>query len=280
MRRILTQKIGALLVGLLILVALPGCQTAPETEETITVMTYNVLAGAGADTVSPDWQEHAAQKGFHGNRLSRVLEVIRAAEPDILGIQEATQWDIGSPSVAQRLADELGMNYFIAESNDKAGVDLHVVLFTKFDIKEAESYPAPITKSALRAELVTPNGESIHVCVVHLHHADMKMRMTELLYVLDDMESYVDDLTIIMGDMNFPYRMRRFIELIPPLPIKYVPALREARWCHCAGQSLDQVWTSPALEPYSQPGQKIPFELTKGTSDHNPVVAKIGIPPR
>lgn len=277
----LGSKIGGFLLTIsLLLVILAGCQTAPETEETITVMTYNVLAGAGVDAVGPGWQEHAAQKGYPGNRLPRVLEVIKAADPDILGIQEATEWDKGNPSIVQQVADELGMSYFLAEcTNPELGFN-HVALLTKFNIKEAEDYPTHFAHAAIRAELVTPSGESIHVFVVHLHSKDFEIRMTELSFILDEMEPYVDDLTIIMGDMNFPYLFRRFVEYIPPLPYKYVRQLWDAGWCHCAGNGLDQIWTSPALEPYSQSGPQISPELTEGTSDHEPVVAEIGIPNR
>lgn len=254
----------------------PAAELPPSTtHEQITVMTYNILTGAGVDTVPPWGQKYAAQKGFPGNRLSKVLEVIKAADPDILGIQEADGWDKGSPSVAQKVADELGMNYFIAESKSRADV----VLFTKFDIKEVESYPTQFASPALRAELVTPSDQAINVFVVHLHATDKKINYQELSFMLGEMESYIDDLTILIGDMNFFYvwGLKRLVEhvlMIAP----HVTDLCGAGWCHCAGQDLDQIWTSPVLEPYAQPGPKIPSELTRGTSDHMPVVARVRIP--
>jgi hypothetical protein len=108
--------------------------TAP-LPETITVMTYNILKGAGADTVDPGNKEQAAQHGFPGNRLPTVLEVIRIADPDILGIQEANQWNMGSPPVVEKVADELGMNHFLGLSTNSESGYASVVLFTKFDIK-------------------------------------------------------------------------------------------------------------------------------------------------
>ncbi len=274
----LNEKVHVLLlISLFILVALLSCQPTPrlpeatpppKPEETITVMTYNILAGAGVDAAGPGWQEHAAQKGYPGNRLPKVLEVIRTANPDILGIQEATRWDRGSPSVVQEIADELGMNYFIAESNDIADIGQHVVLFTKFDIKEAERYSTPITKAALRAELVTPSGESIHVFVVHLHHADYEMRMTELSFLAGEMQLYTDDLAILIGDMNFRPFAREATVLYP------------TGWAHCLGQWIDQIWASPKLAPHVSSGPDILDELTSGVSDHWPVVAKVVIPPR
>lgn len=257
----------------------------PAPHETITVMTYNILMGAGADTVSPANKEWAARAGYPGDRLPRVLEVIKTADPDILAVQEAHQWDIGSPSVAQKVADELGMNYFIAESNAKNGE--HVVLFTKFDIKEAESYPPPITKSALRAELVTPSGESIHVFVVHLSHVSYQTRMVELLFLVGEMEPYINDLTMLMGDVNFcdnPWL--QFLSFLLGAKARarhrrgamQAAILKEEGWRHCSGKGLDHIWASSRLAPYVQLGHKIPSELTSSASDHRPVVAKIRIP--
>jgi len=236
-------------------------------------MTYNILNGAGVETVVLGNKEWAERHGYPGDRLQAVLEVIKTADPDIIGIQEAHQWEIGNPCVAQQVADELGMNYFIGESIDPTSGFASVVLFTKFDIIDAESYGAHFTRAALRAELLIPSGQSMHIFVVHLDATSSEIRMGELTFLADEMSQFIDGLTVLMGDMNFldkdyaPYDRQAAI-------------LREAGWCHPLGSSqyIDQVWTSPALEPYVQPGSEIPSQLTSGTSDHLPVVVKVGLP--
>jgi hypothetical protein len=130
-------------------------------QETIKVMTYNILNGAGVD---PTFEKWAADHGYPGNRLSKVLEVIKTADPDILGIQEANGWDKGNPSVTQQVADELHMSYFIGKG---IAPDSRVAILTKFNIKEAEDYPDNFSVGALRAEVMTPKGRSIQVFVVH-----------------------------------------------------------------------------------------------------------------
>lgn len=66
-------------------------------------MSYNILFGAGAD---PVWEQRAARLSpfdYPGNRLPEILQVVKAAQPDILGIQEAADWDNGSlPIVEQK----------------------------------------------------------------------------------------------------------------------------------------------------------------------------------
>ena len=238
-------------------------------QETITVMTYNILKGAGADAVAPGNKEWAAQLGFPGNRLPTVLEVIRTADPDILGIQEANQWNLGSPPVARRVADQLGMDYFLSVSTNPESGFASVVLFTKFDIKEAESYSSHFSRAALRAELVTPAGKSIHVFVVHLDGASDHVREAESAFLVGEMQAYVDDFSMLIGDMNFLDR-----------PTSIGAILRQAGWSHPLGpsQNIDQIWTSSVLQPHVQPAPDIPSELTSRASDHRPVAVEIGIP--
>jgi endonuclease/exonuclease/phosphatase family metal-dependent hydrolase len=232
-------------------------------------MTYNILKGAGADTVDPGNKEQAAQHGFPGNRLPTVLEVIRTADPDILGIQEAHQWNMGSPPVVEKVADELGMDHFLGLSTNSESGYASVVLFTKFDIKEAESYTSHFSRGAVRAELVTPAGNSIHVFVVHLDGTSHDIREAESTFLVGEMQAYVDDFAMLIGDMNFLDR-----------PTGIGAVLRQAGWSHPLGSSqyIDQIWTSSVIQPYVQSGPDIPSELTSRASDHRPVVVEIGVP--
>ena len=240
-------------------------------EETLTVMTYNILDGGGVGPTDPkgDWccgPPRGCCNAPGGNRLPRILEVIRRGDPDILGIQEAYLWQLDDHAIAREVAAELNMNYFIGESGSPDGA--HVALFTKFDIKGAESYPTEFSASnprgALHAELVTHSGQSVHVFVVHLKREAPQ----EVPVLVKEMSPYLGSLTVLLGDMNFED------------PSDQASVLREAGWYHplAEQQGIDQIWTSPALAPHVQPALPIPAELTAGTSDHLPVVVEIGIP--
>ena len=248
--------------------------------ESINLMTYNILAGGGVGPTDPEgeWCCGPPPSGCchypGGNRLPRILEVIRAADPDILGIQEANLWQLDDQSTAREVAAQLGMNYFIGEGEDPNAS--HVVLFTKFDIKNAESYPTQFAavygRAGLYAELVTPGGRSIHVFVVHLRPEN---GVGEVSFLLQEMSPYFDDLTVLMGDMNF-HDASAVIEASD-----LALMLREAGWCHPLAEheyGVDHIWTSPALAPYVQWVPEPPIELTTGTSDHFPTIAKIELP--
>lgn len=237
------------------------------TKETITVMTYNILNGAGVETLFPGNKEWVENHGYPGNRLQQIMDVISYANPDILGIQEAHQWELGDPPVVQGVADQLGMNYFFGESTNPDAGFCSAVLFTKFDILESESYPDDFTRAALRVKIGMPDGQLINVFVAHLDSNHQEIRTTEASFIVSEMAPYIDDLSIIMGDMNFAGWSSE------------ADIFYEAGWSHplSSQQGIDQIWTSPKLEFYVRSGSGIPSELTLGASDHNPVVVQIGI---
>lgn len=271
--------------GVLLLVAIAGVllascgadvATPTLVGETITVMTYNIENGGGAGPTDPsgDWCCGPPRRGCcgaeGGNRLPRILAVIRAANPDILGIQEAFLWQRDDDAIARQVARELGMNYSIGQSGDPDGA--HVALFTRFQIVQATNYPGSFetgdepgrTRAGMHAELLTPSGLTLHVFVVHL-----RPYAAEVSFLVQAMGPYLDGYTLLLGDMNFRD------------PSPQAIALYDAGWRHPLvwQQSIDQIWVSPALEPYVQAAPLIPFDLTRGASDHSPYVVKITIPP-
>ena len=226
-------------------------------QETIVVMTYNILVGAGAGVTDPD-------SGITGeDRLAKVLAVIQAVNPDILGIEEATGWGDNGEARAQQVADALGMNYALGSSQ----VGFPVALFTKFEIRKV--YPCcflPATaNSGLHAEVVTGSGRVLQVYVVHL-----KVEPQDVTGLIQNMAPYIGEDTILMGDMNFtPYSA-------------YATQLTSAGWVFPMVINwgiIDEIWTSPSLAPGVWPQLALPSELTYGASDHNPFVAKIGLYP-
>jgi endonuclease/exonuclease/phosphatase family metal-dependent hydrolase len=231
-------------------------------------MSYNILYGAGAD---PGWERAAAQLSpfaYPGNRLPEILGIIKIANPDILGVQEAGGWDKGSPSIVQQVAEELGMNYFLAPT----GNGLHLVLFTKFKLVETENLSSQIGNvGALRATLSTPDGQLMHVFVVHLDPFSAKTRASELVTLTQEMAPYLPAPTLLMGDMNFYC-------LDDPEHCQEYQVLSQAGWrlAQNGAYKLDQIWVSPAL---GQPVSAIDFPgASFDISDHLPVGAIIEIP--
>jgi endonuclease/exonuclease/phosphatase family metal-dependent hydrolase len=232
-------------------------------------MSYNVLYGAGA---TPYWEERAAtQPGFKypGNRLPAVLEVIKGAKPDIVGIQEAAGWNSGEPPIIQQVATELGMNQFLATSPS----GLNLALLTRFDIVEAENLSDDVGNvGALRATLaVDQPGRRLHVYVVHLDPFSAATRAEQIGRLTQAMEPYREAATILMGDTN--------IECVDrPEQCQEYQLFHQAGWQLGVKERylINQIWSSPLLagsiNEISFPG--VDFSM----SDHLPVGATLELP--
>jgi endonuclease/exonuclease/phosphatase family metal-dependent hydrolase len=195
------------------------------------------------------------------------LEIIKAADPDILGIQEAYLWQQDNDAIARQVAQELGMNYYIGASGIPDGG--HVVLFTKFQIIEAQNYPehftSPVIRGGLHAVLATDSGDTLHVFVVHLRPDSTTEDETSFLMQIS--EPYLQDFTIIMGDMNFYETCNQ------------ANRLRESGWSFPVASGVDQIWVCPKMAPCVTRGPSLNHFNLAAASDHVPVVAEISIYP-
>jgi endonuclease/exonuclease/phosphatase family metal-dependent hydrolase len=249
---------------------IPVLPNAPPTpQRTIRVISYNVLFGAGVDRQYDDLLPTELR---NTNRLPELVSFIHGVKPDILGIQEANGWNTGSPLVVEQVAEQLEMNYYLAEAPN----DFHVVLFTKFEIVEAENLSGKEgdatfeTMRALRATLLTPEGQSLHVFVVHFDPFSTRLRLHQVWALIDRVEPYKEQRTIILGDMNFCVRSPEYA------------TLRQAGWKHIAlATDIDQIWIAPIANWSSQP-LPVPGNFARGSidlSDHLPVGAEISMYP-
>ena len=233
----------------------------------VRVMSYNILFGAGVD---PEWERAAAGLSpfaYPGRRWPQILEVIRAARPDIVGIQEAAGWQKGNPPFVQQAAAELGMHYFLAET----GSGLHLALLSRFEISQAENLSAQVGNvGALRATLAV--GRLLHVFIVHLDPFSAATRAAEITALTQLMAPYLDHPTLLLGDLNFYCQDQ-------PAQCEEYRLLSQAGWqLALAGEyKLDQLWVWPGLE---QPAQALPFPPGLfEISDHYPIGAVLELPP-
>jgi endonuclease/exonuclease/phosphatase family metal-dependent hydrolase len=226
-------------------------------------LSYNILYGAGVDRIF-DAGVPIALVGK--NRLPELLSFIKRADPDILGIQEANAWDAGTPPVIQQVAQELGMNYFLATT--PSGFNLG--LLTKFQILETENLSSEIGRQgALRVKLRAPSGETLNVFVSHLDPASSDTRLCEVESLVRQMQPYTARGTILLGDMNFQRSSREFLKL------------EQAGWQSVAVEKswgIDQVWMSPFAK-WSSTAWYDSLTLPSGVSDHAPIGAEISIYP-
>jgi endonuclease/exonuclease/phosphatase family metal-dependent hydrolase len=171
----------------------------PEPDFTYAVMTYNILGGAD---VGCEGTHIGAEPG---DRLEEVIGVIEMIDPDILGIQEANCWKDSEAGTARQVAERLGMDHFLGDADPTGGEEPgleHVVLFTKFEISEAENYPEPFTRGTMRAELQPSWGEPINVFVTHLFPEGGLQWAREFGALAEQVRQYAGQKTLVIGDFN------------------------------------------------------------------------------
>ncbi len=240
-----------------------GCEDSPWV-----IMTYNVLNGAGVDALSEVNRANVEHHGYHGNRLERVIEVVQEANPDILAIEEAHQWNEGDPSTMETFSEETGMHYsfFFESANVHAGRP-SAALFSRFPIIEPENFGDRFSRAGGHAIVLGPGNERIHVFVLHLDTNSSAKRQQELSFVSGELSDHLEHTVILLGDLNFVDNGTCAESVI----------LNEAGMRHPLRdmQGIDQVWVTEHMEQSVEPGSDIPAELTEGTSDHDPLVVEM-----
>lgn len=258
-----TQPINTLTPILLTATTHPPISTStpvPEPNETFLVMTFNIECGAGIAAVqySPNCMMLYERVQAEGGRIDRVIEFLRDVQPDILGVQEALRWADYETGTGQVVAEQLGLNYILGTSPSG---DNHVALYTRFEILESETYGEPFTRAALRTKVKLPNESIINVFVVHLKPGVHKAELDALINILDP---YTDEPTIVMGDFNDPHGS----------------GLKHPSFELAARKSVDQIFTTQSVGIYAD-GLRYVIEadvpLIPLLSDHYPVMVEIAI---
>ena len=237
----------------------PALTPTPAPLASVKVLSYNILYGAGFDR---QWDAGVPPDLVGKNRLPDLITTVKAINPDIWGIQEATGWDRGTPPVIQQAAQELGLNYFLA----RVPSGFHLGLITKFEILETENLSAEVGRQGvLRATLLSPEGKKLVVFVVHLDPATVDTRVCEVNSLIQQMQPYTGQWTILMGDMNFQPHSREYKQLEQA---GWQPMAVEPSW------GIDQIWVYPSVRWTSTTWfQSLP--TPKDLSDHNPIGAEL-----
>ena len=239
-----------------------------ETGRQYTVMTYNVLYGAGVNTEDEKIANRWSSGKYRGNRLERVISVIKYVNPDILGIEEACSWDKDNEAAAKQVARELGMNYFVGKSGRSR---FHVALLSKLPIVSARNFPDQFSRAAIEAEIKLPDGRLLHAFVGHFdlpRSEDAQLR--EIRFLAQQMRPHAFDLAVMMADANMSYRKgSEKTNALLASGFLLAPTIN----------GIDQIWTSRPLSNDVKAGPSIPSALTSGVSDHRPSVVVISVLP-
>lgn len=226
----------------------------------VRIMAYNIWLGAGVNPAS------TVQRGTNMDRLADLISLVKQANPDILGLEEVTDWTSGNPSIIEQFASEVSMDYYLAPTS--RGIDN--AIFSKYPILEVENLSEFVGYSgALRAVIQIPDGQALNVVVVHLDPIDQVLRSCQFDRIRRIMETYQDEPSILMGDTNS----------LPSDP--ETSYLTQGGWELVQSELIDNIFVMSRQAWSAKPMciiSNIPLPncvLDTGISDHMPVGATI-----
>lgn len=245
----------------------PGANDAPADGRLLTVtlrlMTYNVLWGGGVDR---EFDFNVADR-YRVDRLDDILEVVREVGPDLLAIQEAAGWDRGSPSLAERVAQRLGMYQVLARD----GSDLNVVLFSRFPIADAQfgarlsdDFYSGFNGVLLRATVLLADDAKLTVYVPHLNSQSSAVRSCQVESLLRLSRARSNGASVLLGDLNSR-----------PTSVQG-NAMTAAGWQFLGAEStwtVDQVWAGPGVV-FRSP-RVFTTSASRALSDHLPAAVEV-----
>lgn len=169
---------------------------------TLTVMSFNILFGGGDDA-----------------RFASILEVVRAAAPDLLVLQECMEWAPGDARV-RAVAEAAGVPLapehvaFGAARPRGSGRRYHVLAFSHPRILAARTHADPAVQAHALLELELAWGdEGLRVFGTHLdaHDEDARLGEARFLRTLVPPAELATRPVLVVGDLNSlsprdPYR--------------------------------------------------------------------------
>jgi len=201
-----------LLCGVLLLLWTPMSAVAEDPAQPLRVVTYNLLHGGPLSGFKDD-QSHLEV------RLDMAIRELKALEPDIIALQEASQ-SRRHGNVPERIARELGFHVVFAPATDRifrfAPLDTLIVtlmgfkegsaILSRFPIVASEIFDLPRCQRRweprilLRAEMSTPWG-GLQVFSTHVARGD-QCQMERVGQIVRDHRG--SRLSLLMGDFNTP----------------------------------------------------------------------------
>lgn len=220
-------------------------------------------------------------------KLPLITSILQAYNPDVLAIQEANGWQLNDFAIANQAANDLGMEYISCQSAsstlDKNGNTYDVILFSKLEIKDSETY-ADVQNCLIRAEVATPDGGSVQVFATQINPNFDEVGCQNVENLVKVIQPFAESAAILLGDMTMP---PPGIELGYPLnQVACPPLLEAAGWSFFTDVSrVDHIWTTQpmlAFQVYKLPSPNKEPLVTKNTlrtaSDHSPLAVDFYFP--
>lgn len=149
------------------------------------ILSYNILVGGT-------------------RRIDQLTTVIRSANPDLVGLAEATD-----PKVVEELAARLGMQFRLS-GYGKGARDWHLAVLSRLPILHTRVHTHPVfdRKYLLEVQVEEAPGEPLTVFVIHqrsnFHRGvqSNRIRRAEIQEILRIMAPYQGQAHLLMGDFN------------------------------------------------------------------------------
>ncbi|MBN2118450.1 MAG: endonuclease/exonuclease/phosphatase family protein [Anaerolineales bacterium] len=157
----------------------------PQGEAPLKIMTYNIQQGVDVE----------------GNKsLEALLAVIRAVDPDILGLQESDTARVanGNVDAVRYFADKLDMYSYYGPTTTTG--TFGIALLSKYPIRNPATffmYSTGEQTATIHAE-ISREGETYQVFVTHLGNGGPMFQVEDVLARIEGLEN-----VITMGDFNF-----------------------------------------------------------------------------
>jgi endonuclease/exonuclease/phosphatase family metal-dependent hydrolase len=227
---------------------------------TLKFMSYNI-------------QGHAA-KG-RNDFLPKLAEVIAAAKPDVVGLQEV-HWRtrVGPTHQGEALASLTGMNLLFGRSTVMDGGEYGNAVLTSGEIRSKFVHPLPGSgepRSVLQADIHV-NGNDLTFFVTHLAAWGRLLRVARMRQIaeLGDIIARGALPHVLVGDFNVPPGADEIRTLLSHGHLRVVGDAREATF-PMTRQRLDYIFADPRWEVVSTD------VIRRGPSDHWAIVAELNL---
>jgi endonuclease/exonuclease/phosphatase family metal-dependent hydrolase len=216
-------------------------------------------------------QGHAA-KG-RPDFVPKLAEVIVAAQPDIVGLQEVhVRTRVGPVDQAQALAELTGMNVAFGRSVGMDGGDYGNAVLTRGTFAMTHVHPLPGSgepRSVLQTD-IDVHGAKVTFFVTHLAAWGRLLRVARMRQIaeLGDITARGSLPHVLVGDFNVPPAAEEITTLLSHGHLRVCGDMKEVTF-PMTRQRLDYVFCDPRWEFVDSD------VLRRGPSDHWPIIVNL-----
>ena len=149
------------------------------------IMTFNILEGGDSLLNNLTY------------RLDTIARIVRGANPDIVALQECTDWDKDGQKTLHEFERQVGMLALLAVTS---GFPVGLLVKPDYGIMFADALTKGFWHGALDVVVADADNVTTRFINVHLHPKDPRVKFREISKVLEQYEG--GERTVILGDMN------------------------------------------------------------------------------